>query len=206
MAIWDPNQYHLQAKKSLQSHQYDLAVIFIYLGNDAVFEKRESFPKRSPAAHPWRLPKTLQKGELTDAILYPFKELMEGHSHLYVFWKNSSQQLLAKMGLTAYYFPDVLFKKEEVSPPWSITADIISAIVKELQQHATPSIVVLLPTPSQVHPYFLERHMKYFNIDPSSVDIEQPNRLLTIELKKRYVAVIDMVPVLREAAASGATL
>lgn len=206
VAGWNPNHYLLQAKRSLFYHQYDLGIVFLYVGNDVVFSKSNSFPPKSPAAKPWRIPLSLEWREVVDSVLYPFNEAMERNSHLYVFWKNSSQKLLAKMGFTAYYFPDVLLISEEGKERWKITADICQQIQEEFEKFSTPVFFVLLPSHIQVHSEALKRYVEYFDIDRDRVDLQQPSRLLSAQLMKANLKYVDVLPFLLQKAQSGEKL
>ena len=203
VAGWDPNHYLLQAKTSLTKNRYDFGIVFLYIGNDIVGSKRESFRPREADSHPWRLPSTLTRSEIIDAVLYPFNEMMERTSHLYVFLKNASQQLLARLGLTAYYFPDVFLKSEAGAERWRITAEVCADIKTEFEKFLVPVVFVLLPDSSQVHREFFDRYVGFFDIDPESVDLEQPNRLLSQEFVKKGLRLIDVLPDLRRGAKAG---
>ena len=206
VAGWDPNRYLLEAENSLPRHDYDLGIVFLYVENDVVTRKQSRFLPKQIELHPWRMPTALTWKEVVNSTLYPLNETLERMSHSYVFVKNSSQKLLAKLGLTAYYFPSNFLKSKARSRRWQITAEICAEIQAIFDNYSTPVIFVLLPSVHQVRPDVLYQYADYFDVSLSSVDIEQPSRLLFKEFLVRELRFIDLLPFLREKAASGTRL
>jgi lysophospholipase L1-like esterase len=204
---WDPRQYYVQARAALARSKYGLVVTFLYLGNDVISDDTYYFPPRAPEeVHRFRFPRSLASGELIDAILYPFNDALEVRSHLFNLLKKRFDSVLMRLGLTAAYFPTGFREQEADSPRWSVTADICEDIAAEAEARGIPLVFVLLPAPIQVEPGTLDRYARGFDIDLSQVDLEQPNRLLTEELRQRDLRVIDALPTLREARESGLKL
>lgn len=206
VAGWGPEHYLLESETFLPRHNYDLGIVFLYVGNDIVTRKWSHFLPKQIASHPWRMPTALTWKEVVNSTLYPLNETLERMSHSYVFVKNSSQKLLAKLGLTAYYFPKIFLKSEARSRRWQITTEICVEIQAIFDNYSTPVIFVLLPSVHEVHSDVFYQYVDYFDVSLSSVDIEQPSRLLFKEFSRRELELIDLLPFLREKGASGTRL
>jgi hypothetical protein len=204
---WDPPQYLMEARRELGRERFDLVLVSVYLGNDIVQQRVDWYPPRAPAeVHHWRLPRRLSSGELVDAVLYPFNDFLETRSQLYVFIKSRSDVLLRQLGLTAKYFPDDLLRQEADSPRWSVTAQILSDIRDVARAHGAPTLFMLIPAPAQVESDEVERAIKGFHIDPASVDLAQPDRLLTAAMQTHQLTVWDGLPDFLQAARAGTRL
>jgi hypothetical protein len=204
---WDPPQYLMEARRELGRERFDLVLVSVYLGNDIVQQRVDWYPPRPPAeVHQWRLPRRLSYGEWVDAVLYPFNDLLQTRSQLYVFIKNRSDVLLRRLGLTAKYFPDDLLRQEAGSPRWAVTAQILSDIRDVARAHGAPTLFMLIPAPAQVERDEVERAVKGFHIDPASVDLTQPDRLLTAAMHPHYLTVWDGLPDFLQAAGAGTRL
>lgn len=204
---WDPPQYLMQARREIGRERFDLVLVSVYLGNDIVQQRVDWYPPRAPAeVHDWRLPRRLTSGELVDALLYPFNDFLETRSQLYVFIKNRSDVLLRQLGLTAKYFPDDLLRQEAGSPRWAVTAQILSDIRDVARAHGVPTLFFLIPAPAQVEPDEVERAVKGFHIDPASVDLTQPDRLLTAAMQPHHLLVWDGLADFQLAARAGTRL
>lgn len=204
VSAYNPNHYLIRARDELAENDYDLVLVFVYVGNDIVGGRREAMPPRAPTLqHDLRLPRSLSGAEWVDALLYPLNDTLEQHSHLFVLSKNSASLLLARMGLTASYFPEVLLTSFSDSDKWANTADILQDIADLAAEFDTPTLVVILPSVAQVNADEFIWYQVAFGIDPADVDLDQPGRLLTAELEARNVPVTDATPVLREAYEQG---
>lgn len=204
---WDPPQYLLQARAVLPRERVDLVLVALYLGNDVVPARIEHIPPRPPAeVHPLRVPRSLAAKELVDAIAYPVNDFLEVRSHLFTFLKRRGEMLLMRLGLTAEYFPVELLRREADSPRWAVTADICRDIAEVAREHGASTLFALIPTPFQVDSTEFWTFVRGFRIDPATVDLEQPNRLLARELRARGLRVVDVLPAFRDAHGTGGRL
>ncbi len=204
---WDPNQYLLQARRSLARESYDLVVVGLYLGNDIVRRRIDRYPPRVPAeVHPFAIPRSLRYRELKGAFFYPINDFLEVRSQLFILFKKQARTLLMRLGLTAAYFPRHFRRDEAASDRWMLTAQVCRDIVDLAQQHGVQTVVVLLPTAYQIDTAVFHRYMRGFGIDTAAVDIKQPNRLLTAALKVYASPFIDVSSALASAHASGLKL
>ncbi len=204
---WGPPQYLAQARLVLAKEDFDLVLVFLFLGNDIVASRPASIPPRVPKeVHPIRLPRSLRFNEIVDALLYPINDILEVRSHLFILFKTQAEVALMRLGLTAAYFPLVLLREQAGSDRWSVTADISEEIASLAAERGIPILFVLLPTSLQVEKETLERYAAGMEIDLASVDLDQPNRLMAKELGARGLELIDVLPELRAAHQRGEVL
>lgn len=201
---WEPSQYLLQARTSLQEEEFDLVILALYLKNDILERRRDHFPPRAPTeVHRFSVPDGLSRDALIDSILYPLNDFLEVRSHLFQLFKRRADHLLMKLGLTAAYFPDVFYEREADSPRWRVTAQISAEIAELAAERSVPTLVLLIPPPGRVNPDEFERYVRGFGIDPAEVDMEQPAALLSESLRDERMFVVDASRALISARAQG---
>jgi hypothetical protein len=201
---WDPRQYFIKARSALSEEDFDLALVFLYLGNDVISDSTYYLgPRRPKEVHPFRLPRSLAKREVTNAIFYPINDVLEVRSHLFILFKKRFDAVLMRLGLTAAYFPNGFQKSEVDSPAWNVTAHMSRDIASLGDAVGIPVLFVLLPVPIQIEPELFKRYASAFDIDPEQVDLEQPNRLMAAALEELGLDFIDALPLLREAHGRG---
>ncbi len=196
---WEPGQYWLEARRALALAPYDLGIVFIYIENDIVDKVRTTFShKEFEKNTTLRLPREWTWNSLISAVFYPINFYLKQRSQLFVFLKERFNILLARMRLTAYYFPVIFERKEKNSKRWEITADVCQKIQQEFEKYSTPVFFVFLPTDYQLDPSALNEYIKMFDISLQSVDLEQPDKMLALSFKKRYLDFIDTLVPMRE--------
>ena len=199
VTAWDPPQYYYRARRMLEHRQYDLALVSIFLGNDINARGLAPLKPRAEAEiHSLRWPRNFSKREIVDAVFYPINDHLTEDSELFVLLKKKAQLLLMRAGLTALYFPDDFLKSEAKSPRWEMTAEICAQIADVAKKHNVPVLFFIVPTDFQVNQSTFRQYVRGFHIDPSTVDIEQPNRLFGSALKERGLHFIDALPAFRE--------
>lgn len=216
VAGYGPNQYLIQVRAELREADYDAVVVFLFLGNDIERERRERIPaKRPETVHPLRWPRKLQARELIDSFLYPINDALEQRSHLFVLLR--SRLPFVKSRLVAVRRaskddtadPRVLFRHHVLnrdladSERWSLTAEICADLADEARQHGVPTLFVLLPSKSWIDTEALRLEAASLGIDPRSMDVEQPFRIMKRELLARGLAVVDTFDTLRRAFKDG---
>jgi hypothetical protein len=202
---WDPNQYLLEARRVLARRSYDLGVVFLFIANDIVSNRVDSYPACPYATRPrLRWPRSRRRSEVIDAFFYPVNDALEMRSHLYVLFKGSMRVWLAKVGLTARQrIPELFIKGHASSPCWPVTADICKDIEQEFALHGTPVLFVLLPANYQVYERIFQEYAESFDTDPQSVDLTQPNVRLQQECAARGLQLLDPLPYMRQQAEQG---
>jgi hypothetical protein len=204
---WDPNHYRLEVERALSKREYDLGVVFFYVANDIVDAKLDSIAPRSPSVrHPLRFPRRLEWRELVNSVLYPINDALETRSHLFVLLRKSSTDLRARVGLTPFYFPAVFKKSKAGAPMWDVTTSVFGEIEKEFSARSIPVFFVLLPSIYQVDEASLESYLKWFDVDRSAIDLEQPNRELAARFAAAGLELIDPAARVREIERGGAKL
>lgn len=207
VAGWGPSQYLLRARQLLSMQSFDAVVVALYLGNDVVRSRQDYLPPLMPARiAQLRLPREFRLAEFIDAWLRPVNDFLERRSHLFILAKSRTSTLLMRLGLTAEYFPDEFRKREASSPRWKITADICEDIGAAAKASGLPLLIALIPAPFQVEREAFQEYVIGFGINPDSVDLDQPNRLLGTELRARGLWVVDPLVAFRRAAENGVPL
>jgi hypothetical protein len=205
---WSPRQYLLKSEQALQGEHFDLGILFFYVGNDLIGrdEGRVTWATHG-RRFPLRWPRSLRYGEIVDAVLYPINNFFEMHSHLYVFLKQRGEVVLSRVGLTAYYFPEVFNLTDANEERWVHTVEICQQIESVFREHDVPVIFVMIPAPYQVHEEVFYKYLEGFSIPKESVDLEQPNREFGGRMKAEVESpFIDLLEPLRERARSGKRL
>ncbi|MBI1978257.1 MAG: SGNH/GDSL hydrolase family protein, partial [Candidatus Omnitrophica bacterium] len=176
VGAWQPGQYLLEARRVLKEASYDFGVVFFYIENDCVDKIQLEFTAQQIApATRLAFPPSLRWEDIKRSILYPVNNYLEQRSHFFVFLKDRLQILLARVGLTPYYFPDIFYLKEAGSRKWDVTAAMAHLIEQEFRQFNTPVLFVLLTADYHVYPKLISKYMKMFDLSPELIDLEQPN-------------------------------
>jgi hypothetical protein len=204
---WDPNQYLIEARRRYAQDTFALTIVFIYLGNDIVTAHVTHFPPLAPTVeHHFRFPRRLTRRELVNDLFYPINDALKVRSHLLVLLKKQLHVLLMHVGLTAAYFPRELRRSYAESPAWRVTAEVCRDLADEARRHGSGVVVVLVPAVYQVDATVLRDYLRGFHIDPTTVDVDQPNRRLGEELTRLGVPFEDVLPAFRAAQRRGVVL
>lgn len=203
---WDPDQYGLRARTLLAEDDYDLVLTAVYLGNDVITYGREYLPPRRPVErYRFSFPRGVSWDAFIDAILRPLNDMLEVRSHLFIFVKNRLQTLRMELGLAPVSFPQQ-FMRGATDGRWSVTAGLLEDIDRQAREHGAASLFVLIPSSFQVDSTALRRYVEGFDLDRSSIDLEQPNRELRRELVQRGVPFLDVLEDFRVAHKGGERL
>jgi hypothetical protein len=204
---WDPPQYLIQARRLLSRRRYAALVVAIYLGNDVVTRRVDYVPPRAPVVvHHLRIPRSLHWSEVVSALGYPVNDVLKRHSQLFMLLKNRFQTLRQRAGLAADFFPSELRRSQASSPRWSLTAGICAEIAQAARAGGVPSLFVLIPSPFEVDSVALAAFMSGFHVDPATVDVEQPTRLMDGALRARGLATLTMLSDFRSLVQHGTAL
>ena len=208
VAGWDPPQYYLEARRVLAAGRFDLVVVAVFLGNDVVGPERRLVmaPLQPDLVHRLRFPGRLSWNGLVDALLAPINDQLKTRSQFYVFLKNRSQNVLMRLGLTGVYVPSELRRTEAESRRWQVTGGLLAGIDTLARQHGTPTLFVLIPSIEQVDSEVLARRTRAFHIDPASLDLDQPDRLMRAQLTALGLEWVSLLDPLRAAQARGVQL
>ena len=200
VAGWGPSQYYLRTRSLLARDSFDLVVVAFYVGNDVSRSRRDRIgPRVHIQRNGFRVPRRLTWKEFVDALMRPVNDLLEVRSHFFILAKNRLQTLRMRLGLSPAYFPDVFRLSEADEPRWSVAADLSLDLAMAAAAHSTPVLFVLVPTPFQVDTASFREYVAGFGIDSTTVDLDQPNRILLSEFRTRGLNVIDALSVFRAA-------
>lgn len=203
---WDPPQYYVQARRALADKSFDLVLVAVFLGNDIV-PRRFVLPPREPEPRrTFRIPRKVTWAELTDAVLAPINDGWETRSHLFVLLRSRFRVVLMRLGLTALEVPSELRRSEADSPRWGVTADILAEIDSMAAATGVPTVFALIPSIEAVEPSILQERTDAFGLDATSLDVDQPERRMSLELNRRGLTVVSLVASLREARSRGVVL
>ena len=195
---WDPNHYLLRGRQLLARDTFDLVISAVFVGNDAVTERVDVVPRRSPAERKhFRVPRGLSWRELIGAFLAPGNDWLEEHSHLFILLKNQLQVVRMRMGLTAQYMPPQYLRSEEKAARWRITAELSRDLASAAAAKGVPTLFVLIPESFQVYESVFRDYVAGFGIDTATLDLNQPNRLLGAEFTAAGLRFVDVLPEFR---------
>ena len=201
---WDPPQYYMRARSLLDQYPFDLVIVALYLGNDVVEQRRDVIPPREPnKRHLIRFPRTLAWGEIIDAVLYPTNDFLETRLHLYVFLKIRLHTLLMRADLTAQDVPTALLRTEAESHRWELTSEICADIANAAAEHGVSTLFVPIPAPFSTDPDAFRELVRGFGMDPTTFDLDQPDRLLRAALERSGLEVVPVLDAFRRAHAAG---
>ena len=91
-------------------------------------------------------------------------------------------------------------------PEWTVTADILEELEQWASEASVPTLFVLIPAKYQVNEELFSAHAAAFGVDTAAVDLDQPNILLSRELRSRGMEVVDALPRFRQAHREGIVL
>jgi hypothetical protein len=116
------------------------------------------------------------------------------------------QTLRMQLGLSPVSFSPVFLTSQADADRWTITADILADIADVANQHGVPTLFVLIPAALQVDSELLQQNIRGFHLDPTTIDVDQPNRIMRDALTERGLTVYDVLPDFRQANEAGRRL
>ncbi|MCX6352240.1 MAG: hypothetical protein NTX03_10305 [Bacteroidetes bacterium] len=199
---YSPNQYYLKAREELSKNKYEYALLFFFVGNDFLEKHDTVFKAGSPNGNhsKFSFPKHFSLAAIKDAWLYPINESLEQYSQLYILFRRSVSVLLAKCGLTPYYFPKALLKSSENSPMWENTFKIVMKTDSLFRTYNTPYSLILIPHILQVHDDELEKYTKIFSIQKKDYDIYLPSKKFVTKCRENNIFITDPLDKMRKVA------
>jgi hypothetical protein len=111
-----------------------------------------------------------------------------------------------KVGLTALEVPSELRRDQAASPRWELTGDLLAEIDSIASAHHTPTLFFLIPSIEEVEPSVLKARTKAFGIDSLALDIDQPDRIMADQLRRRGLESVSLLAPLRDAQRRGVVL
>lgn len=204
---WAPHQYLIRARQILPRETFALAIVAIYVGNDVLPRRVEHEPPRVPVElATFRFPRSVSLSEFVEAVLMPLNDALEPRSHAYTLVKNRLGTLRMRMGVSPLYVPQEFLVSEADAERWDIIGEISYEIAATAAEHGTSTLFVLIPANFQVDASVFDQYVRGFGIDPASVDLDQPSRLVRQQLTDRGLNVLDVLEEFRTEASRGARL
>ncbi len=204
VAGYNPNHYLSVLRQTPSLETYDIVLVFVYVANDIVSNRVDDIPPRAPTLrHDFRLPDNLSRSELIDAVIYPINDFLEERSHLFIVFKNATDTLLARLGLSGSYFPKSLLSANAGIDDWEITIEILADIANETGELGIPAVFVLLPANIQVDEDEYEWYQTAFNVDAETVGLDLPSSILGTLAESHDLNWFDSLDALRDAYADG---
>jgi hypothetical protein len=192
---YTPSQYYLEVRRSLAIREYDLGVVFLYVGNDCVARIDTLFGSDVKSARDrfvrQKAPRKQNIKYLVTKNLNDIGKFLEERSHLFVLIKYQAYYYFPKFGFATRNFPKIFFKSSQGSRRWETVAEICSLIQFEFNSRNVPVIFVLLPPVYQSYETHFYDYMKFANIPRDSLDINLPNRMLAASFEKRSLHLVD---------------
>jgi lysophospholipase L1-like esterase len=147
---------------------------------------------------------------------YQLHDWLDSHSALYAFTFHQLASLeplqrrwlasgLLHRQITVFGREDVLFLKKE--PPanfargWLILERLLRRWRDDVRQHQAVPVVLLVPNHLQVYPELWQEAVKEYHLDAQEYDLEAPHKRLVRACQEDGIAVLDLLPGLRDAAA-----
>jgi hypothetical protein len=196
---WDPNQYLKEAHIALEKQRYDLGIVFLYLGNDLVSQRQDTWsPDIVSERHPFRWPRSLSFREMEDALIYPINDVLKTRSQLWILAKRSGISVLRRLGLAEDTVPEIYqIAKRDSLVVWEVTSEIFLDIESRFVQAGTPVLFVLLPQSFQVEREVWQDWIRSAGVPVDSVDLELPNYVLANAFESRGMVLHDALYFLR---------
>ena len=188
---WNPNHYYIKVRDELAEDDYDLVLVFVFVGNDVVSEARTRYEARAQRARPIRMPRSLRYRELVDAWIYPVYLQLRARSHLVVLLKGRFLNLWLRLGMSRNPLAPIYLTSHAESPSWTTTARTLKETADLATRSGSRAMVVLIPPDFAVDKSMGRNYAAGNGVDIDLVDLDQPARLLGRKLRDAGVAVID---------------
>jgi hypothetical protein len=199
VAGWSPNQYYLQAKDELKKNKYRLGIVYIFAGNDFLDDFDTILRPRNTNEKPkFKIPLGFNKVEWINNFFYPINNYLETRSHFFILFRKSFKVMLAKLGLTPYYFPDIFSRSVNTENKKDAFYYAVNSIVELFESYHTPLVFVLIPESYQVNKKIFNQYVSMFNISQLETDLFQPNRIAFQTVSSMQGILLDPLDFLTE--------
>jgi hypothetical protein len=202
---WDPSHYLLATRKHVQRMRPAAVLVGVFLGNDIIDRHVDHWqPREAIVRNRFRLPRDLSPREWVRAFLLPVNDFLETRSHLYVLARRSMAGVRMRLGLAPQAgIPRQYYRADSASVVWDVTAGVLARLDAAAREAGARTLFVLIPASYQIDSTVYARWLESSRIAPDSLEIGQPNRRLGDAMRARGLAVLDVLPELREAAKRG---
>ena len=95
---WGPGHYYRKVSDELSADEYELVLLFVFVGNDVVRHTRTWHAARREHGVPVRMPSRLGYREIVEAWIYPTYAQLRARSHLIVLLKRRLLNAFMRLG------------------------------------------------------------------------------------------------------------
>lgn len=188
---WNPNRYYIKVRDELDADDYELVIVFVFVGNDVVVDTTTYFAPRKSFAQPIHRPASFGYRDIVEAWVYPFYLKLRTHSHLVVFLKRRLLNLWLRLGFSNRPFEPIYVASYASSPRWDMTAHMLQMSADLAGVHGIPALFVLIPPDFAIDKDLGYAYAAGAGVDESLVDLGQPTRILSQKLRERGLTVFD---------------
>jgi hypothetical protein len=197
--LWELRQAELQP---------NIVMMGFFVGNDFV-ESGDLFGEDGKpliAVRDGRLISSKRSDEergVVRSVTGPMRDFLKTRSHLYVFLRNRSSELLSKAGLRPFNLPPDFCEVnygERMQKNWAKTQTILSDFGKATRANGQRLIIVILPAIYQVYNSAWDEYIRALKLDPTRYDLEKPQKVLMEFCKAEGIECVDALPALRAGA------
>lgn len=142
-----------------------------------------------------------EERSLVRRITRPIRFYLSTRSHMYVFLRNRSSELLSAAGLHPFNLPPDFCAKnpsQRIAESWKLTKSILKDFATYTRDRSKRLIVVILPTSYQVYESSWKAYIAALKINPEDYDLDMPQRILGEFFEKEDIEFVDMLPILRK--------
>lgn len=203
---YSPLQEHRFLQKYRSQLQPDVVLLAFFVGNDFI----ESGDLYDTAGNPTlrvvegnlvSILSSEREHSVVRRLSQPLRAYLSTSSHLYVFLRDRSSQLLSQFGLRPFNLPPDFCRREfseRMHRNWEYTQTILHNLAQETAQHNERLIVLILPTSYQVYKTTWDEYIAALQLDPREYDLEKPQRLLSEFFSNHGIEFVDALPALRD--------
>jgi hypothetical protein len=173
----------------------DAVLLCVYVGNDV---ENNLAPRVAVVRDGLLVERQAQRGILP----YAMRSWLQRNSMAYVFLWNAWNHLRPRIGFTG---SDTLRPEKELVTPGSpymakgyeMTEELLSQFREATASRRTPLFLALIPAEFQVYPERFEATVRKQGLDPSSLDLDLPQRRWGEILSRLSLPFVDLLPEFR---------
>jgi lysophospholipase L1-like esterase len=199
---YDPNQYLMTVRLELAQSRYDLVLVFIYVDNDIIGRRVESYPASRNLTMPVLRPLSDSPGRTLTVLGTRISAVLAEHSHLFVFARNLVpyvQFLRHSRAAGMVHLLSPALRSNRDASEWRATSEILKDTQAAARESHVPLVFVLLPSVQYIDRARLATLERALRLDADEVDLRQPAERLGAEVQAWGGELFDAAPALRQA-------
>jgi len=203
---WGPDQELIWLRREGVKLKPDVVVIAFYVGNDAI----DSFTKKFFVVEEGKLKrvKPLLSGEELNAL--EFRSFLRKNFLVYAFLSEQVRTILAARAASGegVALNEFEMLRKDYSPDIEAGMEVSQAVVAEMarvsREAGAEPLLVVIPTQMQYDGEKWEAVRRQFGLESNGFDLEKPDQALQGFARGQGLAVLDLLPALKEARQAGA--